>query len=118
MTSEGGNPGKAGHFHLILNRQLLVNPVQCQLFDFSKKKISSDFGVKLSVLDVSNLSKIVWEVHKHDCMLQIAPEMPVSFFLLFIFVVCVCGVFVFAFFFFFNFKKPFQNICDREASLK
>ena len=84
MTSEGGNPGKAGHFHLILNRQLLVNPVQCQLFDFSKKKISSDFWVKLSVLDVSNLSKIVWEVHKHDCMLQIAPEMPVSFFLLFI----------------------------------
>ena len=38
MTSEGGNPGKVDRFRLILNRQLVVNLVHGQMFDFSKKR--------------------------------------------------------------------------------
>ena len=113
MMSEGENHGKVDHFHLILNRQMLVNLVQCQMFDLKKKKkkIGSDFFVKLLLLDVSNSSKNVWEVHKHDCMLQIAPELPVCILFTFYFChLCVCGVFVFAFCFvlFFIFKKHFR----------
>ena len=38
VMSEGENHGKVDHFHLILNRQMLVNLVQCQMFDLKKKK--------------------------------------------------------------------------------
>ena len=99
VTSEGGNcddirrreSWKGRSFPPHLEQAAGSKPGSWPDVWFFKKKISSDFLVKLSLLDVSNSAKNVGEAHKHDCTRQTAPELPVC--ILFTFHFCHLCVF-------------------------